>query len=690
MNCFADAMSNTVELKQSKAALNLIGCPPPSRIFQGRGDILQKMDAYFSEDIGRRHVYILYGLGGSGKTQIALKFLDMKRQRFTKQFFINASSCQTLDTAFKNIAISQKIGTTLEDVLLWLVAQNEEWMLLFDEADDLQINLFPFFPKCTHGNIIITSRNPDLASYGPMSHSKVGDMQETEAIGLLLSRAVKEKNVQNIEKASEIVKELSCLPLALVQAGAYISTCNCLFQYLSIYRRNHAKLLSQHAVQSHDDYKWTVYTTWEISFRQLSKAAARFLQLCSLLHHNSIPEAIFEHAAAWTGNNHEQEDQAVWDAKEFLHTFMSDSGTWDAQHFMDILSEIQGYSLMESDTVRETLSMHPLVHSWCQSTLEDEHVARKCIIAIVGMSIRSTDNAHLFRIRLISHLDSLIKDSLTIMPMFQNEYAYVYNDSGRWKEAIPLVCSVLERRKQLLGPDHPDTLTAMANLARIYCSLGRHKEAEPIECSVLEKRKQVLSPDHPDTLTAMANLACTYRYFGRYQEAEPLECSVLEKRKQLLGPDHPGTLRAMANLAATYRHLGKYQIAEPLGSIMVEKRKQLLGPDHPNTLSGMANLAETYRHLGRYQDAEPLDSIVLEKRKQLLGSDHPDTLQAMSNLVSTYRYLGRYQDAEPLDSIVLEKREASPWSRPSRHSVGNGNFSCHIPLPWKVPRCRAS
>ncbi|KAF7345877.1 Nephrocystin-3 [Mycena venus] len=137
--------------KQSKAALALVRCPPPSQIFQGRQDILEKMEEYFSKNPGQRHIYVLYGLGGSGKTQIALKFLDMMNRyqtpRFTKQFFINASSLQTLDTAFKNIAISQRIGNTSEDGLLWLTSEIEEWMLLFDNTDDPTIDLFPFFPK---------------------------------------------------------------------------------------------------------------------------------------------------------------------------------------------------------------------------------------------------------------------------------------------------------------------------------------------------------------------------------------------------------------------------------------------------------------------------------------------------------------------------------------------------------------
>jgi hypothetical protein len=126
--------------------------------------------------------------------------------RFTKQFFINASSLQTLNTAFKNIAIVYKIGNSLQDVLLWLVTQIEEWMLLFDNADDANLNLFPFFPRCTHGNIIITSCNSQLAVHGPMLHSKVGDMDETNSIDLLLLRAAKENTVETAEKAAEIVK----------------------------------------------------------------------------------------------------------------------------------------------------------------------------------------------------------------------------------------------------------------------------------------------------------------------------------------------------------------------------------------------------------------------------------------------------------------------------------------------------
>ncbi|KAF8185911.1 hypothetical protein K438DRAFT_2154799, partial [Mycena galopus ATCC 62051] len=230
---------------------------------------------------------------------------------------------------------------------------------------------------------------------------------------LILLRAVKDKTIETTQLASEIVKELSCLPLAVIQAGAYISKFSCLPRYLSIYRQNCANLLRQHPTRSHDHDRQTVYTTWQISFKQLSNVAARFLQLCSLLHHDSIPEAIFQQAAAWMINHDGQEAQTFQEAKGFLHNFLSDSGTWDQQCFMDIAAEIQGYSLIDRDDTRDTLSIHPLVRSWCQDTLDDEPIARECMTDIIGMSVRLTEDAYLLRIELMSHIDPLIKDPAT-------------------------------------------------------------------------------------------------------------------------------------------------------------------------------------------------------------------------------------------------------------------------------------
>ncbi|KAF7345873.1 FabD/lysophospholipase-like protein [Mycena venus] len=529
---------NASEIKQSKAALALVRCPPPSQIFQGRQDILEKMKEYFSRNLGERHIYVLYGLGGSGKTQIALKFLNMMNRyqtpRFTKQFFINASSLQTLNTAFKNIAISQRIGNTSEDGLLWLISEIEEWMLLFDNADDPTIDLFPFFPRCTHGNIIITSRNPQLAEHGPRSHSRVGDMDETDAIDLLLLRAVKEKTIEITQRASEIVKELSYLPLAIIQADSLIldtGTIKSMFwkQYAWIYydsgRFNEAEPLEQLVLKRQ---KQLLGADHPDTLLAMANLAATYRQLGRYQEAEPLQGIVLEKRKQVLGADH-------------------------------------------PDTLR---AMGNLAATYHQLGRYQEAEPLEGIVLEKRKQVLGAD-----------HPDTLLAMA---------NLAGTYRQLGRYQEAEPLEGTVLEKRKQVLGADHPDTQWAMANLAATYRRLGRYQEAEPLDGIVLEKRKQVLGADHPDTLRAMGNLAATYHQLGRYQEAEPLQGIVLEKQKKVLGADHPDTLQAMAKLAATYHQLGRYQEEEPLEGTVLEKRKKVLGADHPDTLQAMANLAATY------------------------------------------------------------------------------------------------
>jgi hypothetical protein len=91
-------------------------------------------------------------------------------------------------------------------------------------------------------------------------------------------------------------------------------------------------------------------------------------------------------------------------------------------------------------------------------------------------------------------------------------------------------------------------LFSMANLASTYYQLGKLKEALELQVVVLEKRRKILGENHPETLFAMGHLASTYHQLGKLKEAEELEVVVLEKRTNLLGPDHPDTLRTTENL----------------------------------------------------------------------------------------------------------------------------------------------
>ncbi|KAJ7742404.1 hypothetical protein B0H14DRAFT_3897763 [Mycena olivaceomarginata] len=118
----------------------------------------------------------------------------------------------------------------------------------------------------------------------------------------------------------------------------------------------------------------------------------------------------------------------------------------------------------------------------------------------------------------------------------------------------------------------------MGNLARTYSDLGEHQKAKELEATVLEKRKQVLGDNHPDTLVIMGNLARTYSDLGEHQKAKELQATVLEKQKQVLGDNHPDTLVTMGNLTSTYSDLGEHQKAKELKATVLEKQNQFPPP----------------------------------------------------------------------------------------------------------------
>ncbi|KAJ7842310.1 hypothetical protein B0H13DRAFT_2286752 [Mycena leptocephala] len=631
-----------------QAARQMNNCPPPSRIFQGRQTILDKMNQFFAQDIGKQHIYVLHGLGGAGKTQIGLKFVNNSSKfSFTEKFFLDGSTAETIDTGLKNIVSMKSLGNSSQDALRWLANKEEDWLVFYDNTDDPKLNLNSFLPQCTHGNIIITTRNPGLCVYAG-ANSAVSDMEETDAVELLLKSAAQESSAANTKIAAEIVK-----------AGAFISQSGALSSYLDIYMRNRAQLLSEKPAQSHDNYEWTVYTTWQMSFEQLSQPAAMFLQLCSFLHWDGITEEIFSRAATYTFPSSGPSKEALQKPLEFLGQFTDPAGEWDTLCFVKVTNEIKAYSLMSFDPERKMFSIHPLVHSWSQTTITDQQSYHPIMAVIMGMSIAEIPDEHqqLASLRLISHVDSLRHGNQQAVVDFGARYGMIYYYAGRFEEAKGLYLAVLEKRTQVLGGDHPDTLRAMRNLASTYRVLGEFHKAEELEVAVLEKQKRILGDDHPHTLEAMGNLAITYQHLGKFHRAEELIVVVLEKQKQIFRDDHPATLRAMGNLASTYHKLGNFQKAEELDVVVLEKQRQAFGDDHPHTLRAMGNLASRYHNLGKFHKAEELKVIVLEKRKQVLGDGHPDTLWTMGSLASTYHSQGDFHRAQELEVVVLKKRK---------------------------------
>jgi serine/threonine protein kinase len=237
-----------------------------------------------------------------------------------------------------------------------------------------------------------------------------------------------------------------------------------------------------------------------------------------------------------------------------------------------------------------------------------------------------------------------------------NNLAVVYVHEGKFAQAEALDSQTLEIRRRVLGPEHPDTSMTMNNLATVYYNEGKYAQAEALDSQTLEVRRRVLGPEHPDTLVSMNGLVVVYWNQGKYAQAEALDTEILEIRRRVLGPEHPDTLASMNNLFIIYWNQGKYAQAEALGSQTLEIRRRVSGPEHRYTLATMHNLAAVYEDEGKYAQAEALESQTLEIRRRVLGPEHPDTLMTMNNLANIYQGEGKYVQAEALDNQTLEVR----------------------------------
>ncbi len=256
------------------------------------------------------------------------------------------------------------------------------------------------------------------------------------------------------------------------------------------------------------------------------------------------------------------------------------------------------------------------------------------------------------------HLGPDHPDTLKAMTNLANSY----DDLGRRADALALREETLARQKISLGADHPDTLKGMNNVARSYFTAGRTADALKLLTEILERRKTLLGPDHPDTLRSINNLAMCYAALGRDSDALNLRAQTLALQKAKLGPDDPDTLQSMNNLATSYAAAGRHADALNLFSETLARRKAALGPDHPDTLQSMNNLAMAYAEAGRRADALALREETLSRQRVKLGPDHPATLRSLNNVASSYFDLGRCADSLQLykETLALQKIKLGP------------------------------
>ncbi|KAK7441019.1 hypothetical protein VKT23_016800 [Stygiomarasmius scandens] len=601
-----------------------------------------------------QHIVTLVAKGGTGKTQMILKFVSEQQSRFSNIWFLDATSETTLTADFKTLGQAAGIPKdTSEAVQGFLSRAQRDWLLIFDNADTPDLDLGKYIPRCNHGNVIITSRVTSVHQMASPGHClNFDDLDHQEAVELLLKRANTEDSGQNKQLASNIVDALGCHALAVSTAAAYIAsnaTCD-LSDYLSHFYHKSKNLLGYRSFSS-DNYQHTVLSAFQLSFDQLTPSTQRLLQICSCFHHIAIPVKLFKLAAAFAGDDTvpgEKVPVSVPEMKVFLSLFTDDE-SWD-----DSINQLAKFSLATYDPSVQTLAFHSVIHSCTHGTIKEPETLKQVAQLLLARATPSGDTIadYQFRKQLLIHAENLLKKNLPTLRVYTC-FANIFDDAGLWTQSVEIKKEDLRLCREVLGEHHPDTLTSMSNLAWTYQNLGQLEPAEKMQEEVLRLRREVLGEHHPDTLTSINNLALTYKDLGQLEAAEKMQEEELRLCREVLGEHHPDTLISMSNLASTYKALGQLKAAEKMQEEVLRLHREVFGEHHPSTLTSMSNLAATYWDLGQLEAAEKMQEEELRLCREVLGEYHPSTLTSMNNLASTYKDLGHLEAAEKMQEEEL-------------------------------------
>ncbi|KAH0556873.1 hypothetical protein GP486_005337, partial [Trichoglossum hirsutum] len=486
----------------------------PCRTFRGREDVLSRMESYFyklSPESRRQRSFALCGLGGSGKTQIALQFAFRNRSRYRSGvIFLNASSCAALDADFSRIFDLLELGGAcdkVDSVKRWLSKEeNSSWLLIFDNADDLDsVKISKYFPATSWGHIIITSRDQAAIGSVGMDGDVLEPLKVDEAVAVLIEKAgIREPSTEDYQQAQAIVELLGCLPLAVDQGGAFIrSRHKTLKDYYRLYEEHRHEVLQ--VKPKLGDYDKTVITAWEINFEQVerdSREASDILLLFCFLDASSISETML-----YRGCSPQKRWNRQGELTEVAATDVGlDSGLValirNEMDFDAAIEKLLSFSLIHrSNDVNgaRSFSLHPLVQH-CASRRVSSEIQKKWRMQAILLVCHAFPRDEYLDPLLLPHVSRILKEYDDIacdIPMsapVRSEIASTLLAASHFSDTL-WKCEAINRVKGLLHDDTDCYMHAWATLreSSILRLLGKPIESNQTLASFIHS---TVSPGH--------------------------------------------------------------------------------------------------------------------------------------------------------------------------------------------------
>ncbi len=640
--------------------------PPAKRnpYFTGRSDQLSLLHTLLIAGKQVALTQAISGLGGIGKTQLALEYAYRYQKSYHDIFWASADTEEALMASYVRFADALHLPeakeadqTKVKEAVRRWFKTHTNWLLILDNIEDLHL-LPSFVSEHQQGAVLLTTRKRVTEPVAQVLELEV--LLEDDAILFLLKRtkvlalgsSLEDASDDEREAAKMITRLLGNLPLALDQAGAYILETACSFaEYARLFQTHRDHLLRRRIGKSiPTDHPDSVTMTFELNFQQVQKrdaAAADLLHLCAYLAPDAIAEEVLTAGAS------------------FLGPVLSPVAA-DAFVLNQVMEVLGAYSLVRREPEQKLLSMHRLVQAVLQDTLgeEEQHTWAERTVRAVNAAFPHTEYGTWVQCERLLPLALAMAERIEQEQMTSEEAGRLLLETAsylraraRYAEAEPLYLRALCIREQQLGPEHPLVVYPLNGLANLYAERGQYEKAEPLYQRALRIQEQQLGPEHSLVAHLLNNLANLYKEQGQYAEAEPLYLRALRIQEQQLGLEHPLVVAPLNNLADLYSRQSQYGKAELLYQRALRIREQQLGPGHPQVAYPLNNLAILYSQQGQYGKAEPLYLRALSIWEQQLGPEHPQVAYPLTSLATLHSEQGQYGKAELLYQRALRIRE---------------------------------
>ncbi|WP_326574249.1 FxSxx-COOH system tetratricopeptide repeat protein [Streptomyces sp. NBC_00481] len=583
----------------------------------------------------REQPVIITGPPGTGKSQLALAYLDRHGGAYDFVAWLPAQREELLSQVFSDLA--RLCGVEAEaaagaDAVVAALGRMGSWLVVFDDADRPSAVRRHLPRPGSRFTVLITSRNPLWSQIG--HQHRLGDFDRAQST-LLLTRRAEQLSVPDADRVASVLGDL---PLAVDQAAQQL-------EGSPMSADGYVALIEKHAKDTlargldEDVYPASLAAVVRIAVDRLQERepdAARLVRLTACFATAPLPFSLLDEAA------------------ELLPPVLRGAVAQAPDRLSDLVIAASRAGLVQVD--RGDLHMHQLFRrlvreEWAPEVDMDRSAARRILSATDPGDPRDPGTWRTYAVLLphVLELDLPAATDPACHRMFLRMVHFL-TVSGDARTARELVLAAIERWRTEYGAEADITVSATEHLARAHVQLGDHRTAVELDRRVLEHRTRRSGAQDAETLTAEHNLAAdlitlvshtTGLYSDDGDHALRLQRDVVARRTELLGGDHRDTLLSLYNLALVLRGAGHDVEARDTHRGAYLGLARILGNDHPETLRAAHGYAVGLRDAGALTEARNLHEDTYRRRRTVLGPHHPDVLQSACSYA---RALGGHGD----------------------------------------------